>query len=334
MNDIGSKVHDRVAWDAGALAADFELLPRIGLLEAVRRYWYLVLLPVLVFVPVAIIVAAVRTPKYTAESRLVVGRLNVSTPGAVQGYSQTAIDLASTYPLVVPAYGVIDPVARALHIPAGQVRSDVTSSEVPDSAIVRIDATAHSAGIAIALANAVSHSLVAYLQKLNAQDPDVALVGAQLSAAELKLARAQAALPVPQGTSLETTIQQTAAAQTAQAEVNALSQYYTLTVENEAPSPLIQPVAFAASASSDRTSKLELAVVAAAAAGLFIGLALALLQANLAVRKALTLPRWEPTVASDLSTAGDDGEPHATQRVGSDHGPETPPQRRRVRPRG
>ena len=63
---------------------EFQPPPRIGVSAAVRRYWMLALLPLIVLVPVIGVVAAKRQPKYSAEARLIVGRLNISTPGAVQ----------------------------------------------------------------------------------------------------------------------------------------------------------------------------------------------------------------------------------------------------------
>ena len=86
------------------------------------------LLPILVFVPVAGVVAAKRTPTYTAEARLMVGRLNISTPGAVQGFATAAQDLASTYPLVIDADGVVNPVARQLRTTPADVRSRLSAS--------------------------------------------------------------------------------------------------------------------------------------------------------------------------------------------------------------
>ena len=84
MPDVESK-WEAPAWGSGALASEFEPLPRIGVFQAARRHWLLVLLPILVLVPVAAVLAARRTPTYSAEARMVVGQLNISTPGAIAG---------------------------------------------------------------------------------------------------------------------------------------------------------------------------------------------------------------------------------------------------------
>ena len=87
MSDVEPQSSQAPEWAAQALAAEFAPLPQVGLLQSARRYWLLVLLPILMFVPVAAVIAAKRTPTYTAEARLTVGRLNISTPGAVQGFA-------------------------------------------------------------------------------------------------------------------------------------------------------------------------------------------------------------------------------------------------------
>ena len=54
--------------------------------------------------------------------------------------------------------GVIDRVARQLHMSRAAVRSDLSATSVPSSSIVRVDATASSAAQAIDLANAASQA--------------------------------------------------------------------------------------------------------------------------------------------------------------------------------
>jgi capsular polysaccharide biosynthesis protein len=294
--------------DARALASEFEPLPRIGLLQSARRYWYLVLLPVVVFVPVAIVAALSRTPTYTAEARLMVGRLNISTPGAVSGFAQAAQDLAATYPLVINADGVIDPVAKQLHTTPGAIRNALSATQVPGSAIVRVDATGSSSKDAMNVANASSASLVTFLTNFNRDNPDATRLLKQLHSAEVSLQAADAALSPNTKRPLGPRDQKLAAElATQKAVVSAASGNYQTTQLTEAVSSLLQPLTSAHSATSDRSSKLEIAVFAALIAGLAVGLGLATLQANRVARLALTAPTWEPERRSERS--GGSGKP-------------------------
>jgi uncharacterized protein involved in exopolysaccharide biosynthesis len=296
MSDVESRTTQSPEWASRALAAEFEPLPQIGVVQAARRYWYLVLLPVLVLVPVALYVASKRTPTYTAEARLIVGRLNLSTPGAVQGFAGAAQDLAATYPLVIGADGVVNSVARELGTTPGAVRANLSASEVPSSAVVRVIATGSSANAAIALANAGSTSLVAFLSKFNRDSPDTARLGAQLKSAELAYQRAAAALAAANtNPPLDSSTQKLAAAvDVAKVRVGAVSSNYQTSLQNDATSSLLQPLVSAHSAGSDQQSKRQISVFIALVCALLVGLALATLWANWVARSALMAPTWQP----------------------------------------
>jgi hypothetical protein len=278
-----------------ALAEEFEPLPRIGVSAAVRRYWMLAVLPVIVLVPVIGVVAAKRTPTYSAEARLIVGRLNISTPAAVAGYAQAAQDLASTYPLVIYADPVVRRVAHQLHMSKGEVRSNLSATSVPSSSIVRVDGTGTSAKEAIDIANAASGALVSYLAGLNQHDPDAARLKRELAGANVAYEHAVSQVPPASKGPLDTAGQRLKAnADTAQAEVSGIDSAYQQALLNESVSSLLQPVSSASGATSDRRSKLEEALLAALIAGAVIGVALATLRANYAARRALMAPSWQP----------------------------------------
>lgn len=284
---------------ASALAAEFEPLPRIGVAAAVRRYWLLALLPIIVLVPVVGAVAAKRTPTYSAEARLMVGRLNLSTAGAVAGYAQAAQDLASTYPLVIYADPITGRVARRLHMSSAAVQSNLTATSVPGSPIVRIDATGSSAKEAIDIANAASAALVSYLGRLNQHDPDVARLQMALLAANVAYQHALAQmLSTSQGPLNSADQRLKAKVDTARASVAGINSVYQQTLSNQAVSTLLQPVSSATGATSNKTSKLETALFAALIAGAILGVALATLRANVVARRALIAPPWQPVGAS------------------------------------
>ncbi len=292
MSELGRPASD-VDLDAHAALSEFEPVPRIGVVQAAQRYWYLVVAPVIVFVIIAGILASARVPTYTAEARLIVGRLDLSTAGAVQGFAGAAEDLAQSYPLAISADGVVDPLAKQFGTTPNAIRSRLSASDVPGSSIVRITATGTSASDAITLVNAASQSLTAFLTRFNRDNPDEPHLLRLLKNAEVKLQADQAAAPQPPPHPATPSQQQAAAALASQqAIVDAISADYKSSVLTQAVSSLLQPLVSAHSASSDKKSKLEIAVFAALVAGLVVGLALATLRANRVARLALIAPPW------------------------------------------
>jgi len=300
MPDVEPQSSQAPDWAAQALAAEFTPLPQVGLLQSVRRYWLLALLPIVVFVAVAVVIASKRTPTYTAEARLMVAGLNISSPGAVQGFAGAAQDLAASYPLVIDADGVVNPVARRLHTTPGDVRSRLSASQVPSSSLVRVIATGSSAGDAIQLANTASKALVSFLVKFNRDAPDAARLLAQLRAAELAYQHANAVLVTARANSpLSASAPPTrseqklaAAADLARIKLNGLQADYQNELQGQAVSSLLQPLVSAQAASSDRHSKLQITVFIALISGLFVGLGLATLRANWVARRMITAPAW------------------------------------------
>ena len=298
MTDVKSRSWDPPAWATGALAAEFEPLPRIGVLQAARRHWMLVLLPILLLVPVVAVVASKRTPTYSAEARLMVGQLNISTPGAIAGYAQAAQDLAATYPLLIDTDGVVKPVARRLHVSPDEVLASISATEVPSSSVIRVDAASKSPIDAVKLANAASNSLVGYIAAAGRRDPTLRRLLAQVQNAELAYQKAQSKVPAS-GAPLTPEGQQLAVrAATARVQLDSIIQTYQAAVQNQTVSANLRTITYAAGASSDKGSKFQIAVFGALIAGLILGLALATLYANLAVRRALTVPPWNPPTQS------------------------------------
>ena len=281
-----------------SVAAEFRPLPRVGPLEAVRRHWLLALLPIVVIVPIVAFVVHNQPPTYSAEARLMVGRLNLSAPGAIQGYAQAAQDLAATYPLVIDANGVVAPLEREFHLTYNQVVSHISASEVPSSSIVRVTATAKSRHLAVSLANAASGSMVTYLVTQNRDDPDIAHLYNTMQSAQLAYQKAAAALPSPTNgpPQASTPAQQKALANAATAKnvLEAAVHNYDSTSQVATVSSILQPIMSATQASSNHRATLELAVLISCILALMIGVTAATLRANYLVRRALTLPPWEP----------------------------------------
>lgn len=277
------------------IGSEFTAIPRVGPLQAVRRYWVLALLPIIILVPILGFVASRTKPTYSAESRMIVGQLNISAPGAIEGYAQAAQDLAATYPLVIDADSVVNPTAAAAHVTPAYVRAHLSATQVPASSIVRIDGTGSSAAQAIAITNTASKALVTYLAKVNSNPNGLKVLLTQLRRAELSYHAAKAKEPTqlkarvsPQGQ------RQIAEADTAQVRLNAAVQSYQQNVEQQSLTALLQPISYAAGATNNRRSTLEIALLGALLVGAILGIGLATLRANLVLRRSLTLPTWDP----------------------------------------
>jgi capsular polysaccharide biosynthesis protein len=305
------------------MESEFISVPRVGPVEAVRRYWLLAILPVLILVPVLGFVAKRTKPTYTAEARMIVGQLNISTPGAIQGYAQAAQDLAATYPLVIDADSVVKPTAAALHVTPTYVRAHLSATQVPTSSIVRIDATGSSATQAIDMANLASKALITYLAKVNSNRLSINSLFAQVARAELSLRQATSKVPpFPKQRRTAAGQRALAAAGTARVRLNAAVQNYKQTLQAQSLTSLLQPVAAAATATSNGTSKLLIALLGGAVIGAILGIGAATLRANMVLRRSLTLPTWDG--APDWPA---ESRPRSTQSLGVGTDGRQPPER-------
>jgi Capsular polysaccharide biosynthesis protein len=101
-----------------------------------------VIIPTLLLVGAAIALGTTRAPNYTAETRLTVGRLDVSSQ-AVPGVVAANQSLAATYSRLVTAEGVVDPVAVRLGLSSGSVARALRASPIPESPIIRLEPGPH-----------------------------------------------------------------------------------------------------------------------------------------------------------------------------------------------
>jgi len=158
---------------------------RVGVFASALRHPLLVILPILVLGAAAAVLASQLSTTYTAASRLQVGRLQVSAPGAVGGFASASQALAAGYSRAITADGVVDPVARRLDRPAADVRNRLFASPIPDSPLFRVEATGQSSRDAVALANAGASALVDYIAKVNRSNPDARRLYGQYQASSV-----------------------------------------------------------------------------------------------------------------------------------------------------
>ncbi len=249
--------------------------------DAVRKHWPLVLLPALALMALAGAYAMKRTPSYTAQSRLTLGQLDVAAQAP--SYVTAAQGLAATYAQAIHAGAVTQPAGKALHVSALQASKRLTASPVGQTPLFLIQATGSSAHDAEKLANAASRALVRYVDGLNASAAGTssALRAFKRAASEqhrasLDVGSAQAAYahrPTPATRRAVTRAMQEL--DSAKLRGAVFASLYGNAKRVGATSNVLQILAPANSATSDRSSVLQKLLFVAAVVGLAIGIALA-----------------------------------------------------------
>jgi hypothetical protein len=145
--------------------------PRGPVLGSALRYWYLVLLPMLALAGAAVAIGLQRSPTYKAETRLNVGGFNISAQ-SLPGFAGGAYLLSNAYSRAAYADSVLDPVAKKSGRTKAQIASAITASPVKDSPIIRVEAEANSAGLAVLIANLTAKNLQRHAVELARSNPD------------------------------------------------------------------------------------------------------------------------------------------------------------------
>lgn len=258
---------------------------RLGVIEAARTNWPWVAVPVLLTVVLAFAVGLTRTPTYTAESRLVVGgtTANTSLTQSVLG-NQT---LASVYARLITSDPVTTRIANETGSDQEESAASLSASPIPESPIIRVEATADTDDKAIDLANAASAALVETVSSDSQDTTQLDVLLRQVSTAEREANdarvvrdRAQRRFDASPTQANERRLNNAEGnLRAAQLKVNALSEAYqqeTLQRTGDTSLEVLNP---ARSATSDRSSTLQTLVVIGLLGGLAIGLALAAYQA-------------------------------------------------------
>src|SRR4051812_34210335 len=252
-----------------------------GPIESILRNPLLALAPVVLCVAVAVIAGLVRSPTYTSQARISVGRADVPAY-TLQGSTIGNATLAASYARAVPALAVTQAAARAGKVSLSDARRQIFGSPVPGSTLIRIDAAGDSSRQARRMANAAARALITYVINLNGRQRPKGLMSAY-RAAQRRTDRARLAL---RRTLLRHPPRSTEAERarldllTAQLRSQALSTRVVQTrVAPSVPNQLqlIQPAVFA---TSDKGSMLSRMVLIALAVGVVLGIGLALLRAN------------------------------------------------------
>ncbi len=262
------------------------------------RNWWLVLIVVMGFVAAAAATAVVRSPTYTAVTRLAVGRIDITSPGALSGYAVATQALANGYSRTVTAQAVAKPVAAKTGLPVAEVQGSVTATPIAESPVFRVEATASTEKLAITLANESSHSLIRYAARLNQNNPDSTRLLDQFKTASVvtKLAKQELHSAVEDAGEEPTTSAEVGVARAqsgydaAKLRVGALEKAYTASVQGQVATQLVQVISPATTAASDRSSVLLIRVFVGIVIGLLLGGALAYLRESRRVRRVRRAP--------------------------------------------
>ncbi len=255
--------------------------------RSARNHWQLITVFCLLGVLLGAAFGFVRSPTYSAEERLVVGKTaQLSNLASVPGLDVAGESLASSYSRLVNTDEVQAATAKKL---GGVLNGSISASPIPDSPIVRLDATAPSQEHALAVAKAASAALVDAVEKLNRQQNQSAkailakfnAANAIVIASQAQLNRLQASLPAQPNDGARDVVQgqidaEQAKHDTAKVEADALADAYAGVYQpTEINSQIIQPAGGPTATGSNRRSTLEAGVLIGLVAGGLLGLGLA-----------------------------------------------------------
>jgi capsular polysaccharide biosynthesis protein len=257
--------------------------PTVSVVRAMLWHWWIVAVSVIVCAGLGAAYGLLRAPEYTAAARMTVGRIDISSPGALSGYSTATSSLAIGYSRTVTALAVAKRVASENGMSAKEVRSQVSATPVPESPIFKIEASSSDRKQAISLANDSSRALIDFSAKLSRSNPDSARLYLEYGRAVAKSKAAQkhvgsvsAAIGAHPTPSQEAELEAARGASKAAAlRATAIGQAYTTSVHDQAATRLIQVVSPAIEADSDRRSVFTIAVFIGLVIGLLAGAGIA-----------------------------------------------------------
>jgi hypothetical protein len=253
----------------------------VGPFAAIARHPFLFLFVVLLCTAGGVYVGVKREPIYTAEARLNVGNVDVNSE-ALPGYVVATQSLAASYSRGIDSQEVVGPVAAALHRSQVDVANHIEASPIPESSVIRVEATGLDRDGAVRLVNAASQSLARYVRGLNPAGQTTDRLLAQYREAEIALARADetrrtiarryAAKPTPdRRVALR---EATATLNTVKLRVQALAARYQSVQQDQPVNDFVQRLTTATTAASDRNSALAIRAFTGAVVGILLGAAL------------------------------------------------------------
>jgi uncharacterized protein involved in exopolysaccharide biosynthesis len=266
--------------------------PHVGIRYAVGRYWLLIVAVIAAFTAAGVYAARTRASVYTAESRLAVGRVD-TTPGSLSTFAVAAQALAAQYARTVGAEGVVTRAARRLDIPPVEVAGRISATPIPQSPVVKVSAVGRSADAASRLANAAAAGLIGYTTALNRSNPDTPRLLAQYRQASARVYDLRRQLGDARKRNAAASTRRTRRRvdalrvdlSVAQLRLDSIRAAYNSTMSSQASTSLLQVLAPARGATSDRSRYVQTLGFIGFAVGAAVGLALAMLLASARVRR-------------------------------------------------
>lgn len=258
---------------------------RMPVLQSLRRHLVLALLPVVLLIGAGVAIGLARTPEYESEARLNVGGLTL-TQQSIEGYTSAVQQLAVAYSRTIDANGVVEPVSAETGVPPGEVVDRVSATPIPGSPVIRVIATGEDSGETIRLADAAADALVAYAVELNSGETQSGRLLVRFRAASRDFRRASATLDRARRRKRDTRAIETRV-DIARLRMQVAGVLYQNSQAGQATTGLVQKLAPAARANSDRDEMLRTLVAGGAVGGLLIGIGLAVWRGSAVARRRL-----------------------------------------------
>jgi capsular polysaccharide biosynthesis protein len=263
--------------------------PRIEVLAAVRRHWFVALAPVVLLVAAAVVLAHKRPVTYTSTATLVVGHVYESNAAGIPTIIDATQALAAVYSRAISSREVVqDSRSRLRREHALPVSGGLSATPIPQSPLIKVSATSRSQPGAMALANAGAAALAAYVNRQVRDNNAATTIAARYLQAgvayrqKLATSRRLARRYTNDPTSANKAARERAdaAVDTAQLRREALSASYQTAVQGGTSSVGVDVFSPASTPTSDRSRMMQILVLVGLLGGIAAGLALALLRAS------------------------------------------------------
>ena len=266
-----------------SIPATSERAPYVSVGRSALQYPILVIVPVLVGLALGGFLGLARTPVYTGTTQMSIGRIDLSAPGALAGFSIATQNLAAAYSRAITADDVLRPVSKSLHVSPKVLKDRLSASPIPESPVFIVEAKADTPTAAVETANAASSALEEYVTNLNRSNPDSQRLFKLFQDAALQYSRLQGAEAAaagdydvhPTSANREALDKARAEAEGALLRRETLRLSYQNSRQGQSSTSLVQVLSPAQEASSDRGTKLQIFTFAGLLAGVIVGLGLA-----------------------------------------------------------
>ena len=140
--------------------------PGADLLATIGRHLVALVVPVLLLGAAGAAYGLLREPQHTAETRVSIGQLNLSSFG-VPGFVFAGSSLAGAYARTIDAPAVTRTAGARVGLSQEEARDALSASSIPDAPLFRVEATTDDEGKSVRLANAAAQRLVTYVLQIN-----------------------------------------------------------------------------------------------------------------------------------------------------------------------